>query len=130
RGLARMIASTGLSVLHERLSGMQLEVAPEQLRWAQSPFLRGLNQLPVTFVPAAPKGPQAPDPAPRPRRAAATGPEEPEDLLDRLLNWWRGLRGRGGPPGGAAAVSPPAPEPVRRAPPRRNGRTPPGPVRR
>ncbi|WP_017577459.1 cytochrome P450 [Nocardiopsis kunsanensis] len=93
RELARMIASTALSVLHERLSGLRLEVAPEQLRWTQSPFLRGLNELPVTFVPAAPKGPQEPDPAPRPRRTATTGPEEPEDLLDRLLNWWRGLRG-------------------------------------
>lgn len=93
RELARMIAATGISVLHERLSGLQLDVAPQQLRWAQSPFLRGLHELPVTFVPAAPKGPQAPDPGPRTRSVATADPEEPEDLLGRLLNWWRGLRG-------------------------------------
>lgn len=94
RELARMIAATGVTVLHERLSGLQLDVPAEQLRWHQSPFVRGLRELPVRFVPAAPRGPQtAAAGEPHTRGVAVPDADEPEDLLSKLMVWWRGLRG-------------------------------------
>lgn len=45
------IARTGIEVLLDRLPDVDLAVAPEELRWRPSPFLRGLESLPVTFTP-------------------------------------------------------------------------------
>ncbi|MES0832462.1 MULTISPECIES: cytochrome P450 [Nocardiopsidaceae] len=100
REMAKMIAATAVTILHERLTGMRLAVDPEELRWTPSPFLRGLRELPVVFVPGEPS---APDPAAgdesasrhRDGRRSSAGEEDGQegDLLDRLLLWWRGLRG-------------------------------------
>ncbi|WP_017604253.1 cytochrome P450 family protein [Nocardiopsis alkaliphila] len=92
RSLGRLIASTGVSVLQERLSGLRLAVPPEELRLVSSPFLRGLRELPVAFRPG-----RTHDPLPPQERqmeqvpALAEEEEPPEDLLGRLLSWWRGL---------------------------------------
>lgn len=103
REMAKMIAAIAVTTLHERLSGMRLAVEPEELRWMPSPFLRGLSELPVSFVPGEPSGPvraTVPGESAPPRREppaagseADEGSEEEGDLLDRLLSWWRGLRG-------------------------------------
>lgn len=94
RDLARMMASIGVSVLQERLHGLRSAVPPEELRLMPSPFLRGLRELPVTFQPDTPKG--GPGPLTQemePVQAVAEEETPPEDLLGRLLSWWRGLRG-------------------------------------
>ncbi|MEE2039698.1 cytochrome P450 [Nocardiopsis sp. CT-R113] len=101
RELAKMIAATAVTTLNERLSGMQLAVDPEELRWMPSPFLRGLRALPVSFAPGEPSSPDPGDSASSRgdgrRDPSSPGAEEDDavegDLLDRLLTWWRGLRG-------------------------------------
>ncbi|WP_150241632.1 cytochrome P450 family protein [Nocardiopsis quinghaiensis] len=96
RELSRMIAAIAVTALQERLVGMRLAVAPEELRWVPSPFVRGLRELPITFAPGGPAAPEtgeAPEPGGAdgtPGPEGADGPED--DLLERLLNWWHGLR--------------------------------------
>lgn len=94
RELARMIAATGVSVLHERLSGLRAAVPLENLRWNHPPFLRGLRALPVTFLPGAPMTPQQNTPGdPEIEEISASEADTAEgDVLGRLLNWWRNLR--------------------------------------
>ncbi|SIO89898.1 cytochrome P450 [Nocardiopsis sp. JB363] len=92
RSLGRLVAATGVSVLQERLGGLRLAVPPEELCSVNSPFLRGLHRLPVSFTPGRPSDP----PSDRIRQreqvpALAEEEEPPEDLLGRLLRWWRGL---------------------------------------
>ena len=91
RSLGRLVASTGVSVLQERLSGLRLGLPPEELRSVSSPFLRGLRELPVAFRSGRPAEP----PSLQTRQmeqvpALAEEEEPPEDLLGRLLRWWRG----------------------------------------
>lgn len=92
RALGRMVASTGVSVLQERLAELRLSVPPEELRRATSPFLHGLRELPVSFRPGRPS-----DPAPARTeqmeqiQPAAEEDQPPEDLLGKLLKWWRNL---------------------------------------
>ena len=97
RELARLIAATGVSALHERLVELRPAVDPVLLRRMPSPFVRGLSALPVEFTPGEPRPVSEP--------ASATGPEpatdpdtgegpqdESGDLLERLFSWWRSLR--------------------------------------
>jgi cytochrome P450 len=82
RSLARMIAATAVTAVHERLGGLRLAVPARDLRLTPSPFVRGLAELPVLFTPGKPiPRPPADPPAPR--------AEEHADLLSRLLSWWR-----------------------------------------
>ncbi len=102
RELARLVAATGVTALHERLAGLCPAVDPERLRRVPSPFVRGLSALPVVFAPGEPRPrpPAAPDPYAADPSAADGSPgsgEEPpdraDDLLGRLFTWWRSLRG-------------------------------------
>lgn len=93
RELARLIAATGVSALHERLSGLRPAMDPVLLRRVPSPFVRGLAALPVEFTPGEPRPRPAPEPDPV---AAAPDVEEAprdgsDDLLGRLFAWWRSL---------------------------------------
>ncbi|HEV7626788.1 MAG TPA: cytochrome P450 [Streptomyces sp.] len=54
--IAEGIARTGIEVLLDRLPDADLAVEPEELRWRPSPWLRGLESLPVTFTPTAALG--------------------------------------------------------------------------
>ncbi|WP_017587814.1 cytochrome P450 [Nocardiopsis ganjiahuensis] len=92
RALGRLVASTGVSVLQERLGGLRLSVDPQELRLLSSPFLHGVRELPVAFRPGRPCEP----PAVRTQQMEQVPPvaeeeQPPEDLLGRLLSWWRGL---------------------------------------
>lgn len=93
RELARMIAATGVSALHERLAGLRPAMDPVLLRRVPSPFVRGLAALPVEFTPGEPR--PRPTPAADPFPAADAG-QEPrtgsDDPLGRLFAWWRSLR--------------------------------------
>ncbi|MBU7597596.1 cytochrome P450 [Streptomyces sp. P38-E01] len=51
REMAELIARTGIEVLLDRLPDIDLAVAPQTLTRRPSPFLRGLNVLPVQFSP-------------------------------------------------------------------------------
>ncbi|MDT0326854.1 cytochrome P450 family protein [Nocardiopsis lambiniae] len=92
--LARMIAATGVSALHERLVGLRPAVDPAGLRRVPSPFLRGLSALPVVFVPGEPLPLREPA-VPADTGAEPTPPDEAraptDDLLGRLFTWWRSL---------------------------------------
>ncbi len=92
RGLGRLVASTGVSVLQERLGGLRLAVDPQELRLLGTPFLHGVRELPVTFQPGRPSEPPA-VPTQRMEQVPPVAEEEepPEDLLGKLLSWWRGL---------------------------------------
>ncbi|PWV48588.1 MULTISPECIES: cytochrome P450 family protein [Nocardiopsis] len=92
RSLGRLVASTGVTVLQERLGGLRLSVPPEELRPLASPFLHGSRELPVTFTPGRLSEPpelqtQEMEQVP----AVAEEEQPPEDLLGRLLSWWRGM---------------------------------------
>ncbi|WP_017606468.1 cytochrome P450 [Nocardiopsis alkaliphila] len=54
REVAEIIAATGIEVLLDRLPDIELAVAPDQLRWRPSPWVRGVAALPVTFTPRTP----------------------------------------------------------------------------
>lgn len=56
RELAENIAVTAIEVLLDRLPDIELAVAPDELRWRPSPWVRGVVSLPVTFTPALPQG--------------------------------------------------------------------------
>jgi len=47
--LARMEAQIAINTLLSRMTGLELKVATESLRWRPSIFLRGLDSLPVKF---------------------------------------------------------------------------------
>ncbi|KPC95148.1 cytochrome P450 [Streptomyces sp. NRRL F-6602] len=49
--IAEGIARTGIEVLVDRLPDVDLAVSPQALVWRPSPFLRGLESLPVRFTP-------------------------------------------------------------------------------
>ncbi|GAA1110161.1 cytochrome P450 [Nocardiopsis metallicus] len=92
REMGRLVASTGVTVLQERLGGLRLAVDPRELRPLASPFLHGVRELPVAFQPGRPSEP----PAAQTQQMEQVPPvaeeeQPPEDLLGRLLNWWRGL---------------------------------------
>lgn len=55
--VAEVIARTAVEVLLDRLPDIELAVAPEELVWHRSVWLRGLTRLPVTFTPA-PRSPE------------------------------------------------------------------------
>lgn len=48
--IARIITTTGIEVLLDRLPDVALAVAPEALVWRPSVWMRGLTSLPVTFT--------------------------------------------------------------------------------
>jgi cytochrome P450 len=50
--LAEVIAATAIEVLLDRLPDLTLAVEPEQLRWEDAVWIRGLASLPVVFTPA------------------------------------------------------------------------------
>jgi len=50
--IAEGIARTGIEVLLDRLPDVDLDVPREELVWRASPWLRGLESLPVAFSPA------------------------------------------------------------------------------
>ncbi|RCV52788.1 cytochrome [Marinitenerispora sediminis] len=52
--IARLIATTGIETLIDRLPELRLAVAESELRWRNSPFSRGLTALPVLFTPRPP----------------------------------------------------------------------------
>lgn len=54
--VAEIIATTGIEVLMDRLPDLELAIAPEELRWRPSPWVRGVASLPVTFTPVPPLG--------------------------------------------------------------------------
>lgn len=54
--IAEGIARTGIEVLLDRLPDVDLAVDEEELAWRPSPFLRGLESLPVTFTPTSAVG--------------------------------------------------------------------------
>ncbi|WP_314174486.1 cytochrome P450 [Streptomyces winkii] len=54
--IAEGIARTGIEVLLDRLPDVDLAVPEEELTWRPSPFLRGLEALPVTFTPTSAVG--------------------------------------------------------------------------
>ncbi|MBE3001045.1 cytochrome P450 [Nocardiopsis sp. HNM0947] len=56
RTLAETIAVTGIEVLLDRLPDLELAIAPDQVRWRPSPWVRGVASLPVTFTPTSPPG--------------------------------------------------------------------------
>ena len=47
--LARLEGQIALGTLLQRMPHVRLASKPEQLTWTQSPLLRGLTSLPVTF---------------------------------------------------------------------------------
>ncbi|MGW8377438.1 cytochrome P450 [Streptomyces sp. ODS28] len=57
--IAESIARTGIEVLLDRLPDVDLGVAPGALVWRSSPWLRGLESLPVEFTPTAAVGGRA-----------------------------------------------------------------------
>lgn len=54
--IAEGIARTGIEVLLDRIPDVDLGVAPGTLVWRASPWLRGLESLPVEFTPTAAVG--------------------------------------------------------------------------
>ncbi|RAJ69045.1 cytochrome P450 [Streptomyces sp. Amel2xB2] len=54
--IAEGIARTGIEVLLDRLPYVDLAVDEEELPWRPSPFLHGLESLPVTFTPTSAVG--------------------------------------------------------------------------
>ena len=54
--IAEIIATTGIEVLMDRLPDIELAIAPQDLRWRPSPWVRGVASLPVTFTPVPPLG--------------------------------------------------------------------------
>ncbi|WP_175437779.1 cytochrome P450 [Streptomyces sp. WMMB 322] len=54
--IAEGIARTGIEVLLDRLPDVDLAVDEDELAWRPSPFLRGLEALPVTFTPTSAVG--------------------------------------------------------------------------
>lgn len=54
--IAESIARTGIEVLLDRLPDVDLTVSREELVWRPSPFLRGLESLPVRFTPTTAVG--------------------------------------------------------------------------
>lgn len=54
--IAEGIARTGIEVLLDRLPDVDLAVPQDELAWRPSPFLRGLQALPVTFTPTSAVG--------------------------------------------------------------------------
>lgn len=90
--MGRLVASTGVTVLQERLGGLRLAVDPRELRPLASPFLHGVRELPVAFQPGRPSEPPAVCTQQMEQVPPVAEEEQPpEDLLGRLLNWWRGL---------------------------------------
>ncbi|MFD0659057.1 cytochrome P450 family protein [Thermocatellispora tengchongensis] len=57
--LGELIAKTAVEVLLDRLPDVDLGVAPEEVRWRQSLWMRSLEALPVRFSPTAPMGQEA-----------------------------------------------------------------------
>ena len=47
--LARMEGQIAIDTLLQRMPHLRLASVPEQLTWTQTPILRGLTSLPVTF---------------------------------------------------------------------------------
>ncbi|MEU8244899.1 cytochrome P450 [Nonomuraea sp. NPDC048916] len=54
--LGEIIAKTAVEVLLDRLPDVHLVVAPEDLRWRRSIWIRALESLPVQFTPGTPIG--------------------------------------------------------------------------
>lgn len=54
RGIAELIATTGIEVLLDRLPDIELAIPPKEVRRRPSPWARGVISLPVTFTPVSP----------------------------------------------------------------------------
>ena len=50
--IAETIARTAVEVLLDRIPDTGLAVPADVLRWKETPIVRGLESLPVTFTPA------------------------------------------------------------------------------
>nr|WP_330091111.1 cytochrome P450 [Nocardiopsis sp. CT-R113] len=50
--IAEIITTVGVEVLMDRLPDIELAVAPDEVRWRHSPWMRGVVSLPVHFSPA------------------------------------------------------------------------------
>jgi len=50
--IAETIARTAVEVLLDRIPDIGLAVPADVLRWKETPIVRGLESLPVTFTPA------------------------------------------------------------------------------
>ncbi|MDX3224825.1 cytochrome P450 [Streptomyces sp. ME19-01-6] len=111
---ARIIASTAIEKLLDRLPDIELATEPDQLRWRHGPFHRSLAALPVRFPPVAAKYDDAdavvtdqnpggntwnPSPSPSsstPTDTTSTGREHASGSAARrpwwnsLTAWWRG----------------------------------------
>jgi cytochrome P450 len=104
KGHARLIATTAIEILLDRLPDLQLAVPAPQLEWRPGPFHRALMALPVRFpvipLPEAtshedlrwndnrasqpPPPPSAPPPTPEPPRTGA------RRWRSALARWWHG----------------------------------------
>ncbi|MFF3277283.1 cytochrome P450 [Streptomyces chrestomyceticus] len=49
RGLSQVMAATGIDVLLDALPGLRLACSEKELQWNPSPWMRGLQALPVRF---------------------------------------------------------------------------------
>ncbi|WP_046467989.1 cytochrome P450 family protein [Allosalinactinospora lopnorensis] len=100
QSVAARIVHIGVERLLARLTGIRLAVAPEELRWRPEVFPRGLEELPVVFAPEPVPVREEPEDEVEDTAAVTGEPEaesQPDDLLRRLLRWWRqvgGGRGR------------------------------------
>lgn len=56
QALAETIATTGIEVLLDRLPDLEPAVAPHEVSWRPSPWVRGVSALPAVFTPAVPLG--------------------------------------------------------------------------
>ncbi|WP_219469738.1 cytochrome P450 [Nonomuraea rhizosphaerae] len=54
--LGEIIAKTAIEVLLDRLPDARLAIEPHEVRWRQTPWVRGLESLPVMFSPTGPVG--------------------------------------------------------------------------
>ncbi|MCP3800998.1 cytochrome P450 [Allokutzneria sp. A3M-2-11 16] len=95
QGQARMVASIAIEKLLDRLPDLSLAVPVEDLPWRESPFLRALSGLPVTFTPVRPvetAPPTAPLPVvPGEQKLVAPLPTAVRKRwVHTIIRWWRG----------------------------------------
>ncbi|WP_246843343.1 cytochrome P450 [Allokutzneria sp. NRRL B-24872] len=95
QGQARMVASIAIEKLLDRLPDLALGVPVEDLPWRESPFLRALSGLPVTFtavrpVETAPETTQLPAVRAPARHAAPLPTAVGQRWRHAIIRWWRG----------------------------------------
>ncbi len=103
KGHARLIATTAIEILLDRLPDMELAVPVELLQWRPGPFHRALVTLPVRYPVLPPPDATSPEdlrwndnripqPPPPPTPNAQLAPEPPtrHRWLNALARWWHG----------------------------------------